>query len=37
LDIGYSALAVALLASIISFASFFYYTRTQNEAIYNFS
>ena len=37
MDIGYSALAVALLASIISFASFFYYTRTQNEAIYNFS
>ena len=37
MDIGYSALAVALLATIISFASFIYYTRTQNESIYNFS
>mgnify|MGYP001270629345 CR=1 FL=1 len=37
MDVGYSALAVALLATIISFVSFIYYTRTQNESIYNFS
>ena len=37
MDIGYSALAVALLATIISFASFIYYTRTQDVSIYNFS
>lgn len=37
MDIGYSALVVALLATIISFVSFIYYGRTKNESIYNFS
>ncbi len=34
---GYSALTVALVASIISFISFIYYNRKQDESLYNFS
>lgn len=37
MDIGYSAIAVALIATIISFILFIYYTRKQDESVYSLS
>jgi cytochrome c-type biogenesis protein CcmF len=37
LDIGYSAIAVALVAAIISIGAFIFYIRRNEESIYNFS
>ncbi|MFC1754779.1 heme lyase CcmF/NrfE family subunit [Thermoproteota archaeon] len=37
MDIGFSAIAVALIATIISFILFIYYTRKQDESVYNLS
>jgi len=37
LDIGYSAIAVALIATVISFILFIYYIRKQDESVYSLS